>query len=53
MAVVVFYMLIWMFNGKRSHSLVAVLVGVCSFYVPEAPKRPSFPMLIATALMGD
>ena len=45
------YMLIWMFNGKRSHSLVAVLVGVCSFYLPRF-KRPSFPILLATALTG-
>ena len=49
--VVVLYMLIWMFNGKRSHSLVAVLVGVCSFYVSRL-KRPSFPILLATALAG-
>jgi hypothetical protein len=49
--VVILYMLIWMFNGKRSHSLVAVLVGVCSFYLPTF-KRPSFPVLVATALAG-
>ena len=46
-----FYLLLWMFNGKRSHSLVAVLVGVCSFYIPRF-KRPSFPVLVATALAG-
>jgi hypothetical protein len=49
--VVAIYMLIWMFNGKRSHSLVAVLVGVCSFYLPRL-KRPSFPILVATAITG-
>lgn len=49
--VVAGYMLIWMFNGKRSHSLIAVLVGVCSFYIPRL-KRPSFPVLLATALAG-
>ena len=50
-AIVVAYMVIWMFNGKRSHSLVSVLVGVCSYYVPRM-KRPSFPVLAATALVG-
>lgn len=50
-AVVALYMLIWMFNGKRSHSLVAVLVGVCSFYVPRL-RRPSYPVLVMTALTG-
>jgi len=50
-AIILLYMLIWMFNGKRSHSLVAVLVGVCSFYVPRF-KRPSYPVLILTALAG-
>ena len=48
---VALYMLLWMFNGKRSHSLVAVLVGVCSFYLPKF-KRPSFPVLMATAVAG-
>lgn len=50
-AVVVAYLLIWMFNGKRSHSLVAVLTGVCSFYIPRL-KRPSFPILVLTAVTG-
>jgi hypothetical protein len=49
--VVLAYMVIWMFNGKRSHSLVAVLVGVCSYYVPRF-RRPSFPVLMATGLAG-
>jgi hypothetical protein len=49
--VVMLYMLIWMFNGKRSHSLVAVLVGICSFYVPML-KRPSFSVLFLTAIAG-
>jgi hypothetical protein len=51
LAVVVCYLMIWIFNGKRSHSLVAVLVGVSSFYIPKL-KRPSFPMLLATAFAG-
>jgi hypothetical protein len=49
--IVAAYLVIWMFNGKRSHSLVAVLTGVCSFYIPQL-KRPSFPVLFLTAMMG-
>jgi hypothetical protein len=49
--VVFLYLLIWMFNGKRSHSLVSVLVGVSSYYIPRL-KRPSFPVLVATAMAG-
>jgi hypothetical protein len=51
-AVVACYLMIWVFNGKRSHSLVAVLVGVSSFYIPRL-KRPSFAVLLATALAGS
>lgn len=50
-SVVAAYLFIWMFNGKRSHSLIAVLVGVCAYYVPRL-RRPSFPVLVATALAG-
>ena len=45
------YVLIWMFNGKRSHSLIGVLTGVCAFYVPRF-RRPSKPVLGVTALAG-
>ncbi len=45
------YVLIWMFNGKRSHSLIGVLTGVCAFYVPRF-RRPSKPVLGMTALAG-
>ena len=45
------YMLIWMFIGKRSHSLFAVLTVVCASYVPRL-RRPSWPALGATALAG-
>ena len=27
------YVAIWMFNGKRSHSLIGVLATVCAFYI--------------------
>ncbi|WP_435022165.1 hypothetical protein TA3x_002769 [Tundrisphaera sp. TA3] len=50
-AIITLYMLLWMFNGKRSHSLIAVLTGVCVFYISKL-KRPSFPILIATAILG-
>ena len=45
------YVLIWMFNGKRSHSLIGVLATVCAFYITRL-KRPSWPVLIATAFAG-
>ena len=45
------YVLIWMFNGKRSHSLIAVLATVCAIYVTRN-KRPSWPVLITTAVAG-
>jgi hypothetical protein len=50
-SIVVLYMLVWMFHGKRSHALVAILAGICSFYIPRA-RRPSFPVLVATAIAG-
>ena len=45
------YMRIWMFIGKRSHSLFAVLTAVCAYYVPQL-KRPSWLTLISTAGAG-
>lgn len=45
------YVLIWMFNGKRSHSLIAVLATVCAFYVSRL-KRPSWTVLLGTAFTG-
>jgi hypothetical protein len=45
------YVLIWMFNGKRSHSLIAVLATVCACYCTRL-KRPSWPVLMATAFSG-
>ena len=43
--------LIWMFNGKRSHSLIGVLATVCALYLTRL-KRPSWPVLITTAFLG-
>jgi len=51
LAVAVLYVLIWMFNGKRSHSLIGVLATVCAFYISRL-KRPSWPVLIATSFTG-
>jgi hypothetical protein len=45
------YVLIWMFNGKRSHSLMAVLTTICAVYVSRL-RRPSWPVLFATAFAG-
>jgi hypothetical protein len=45
------YVVIWMFNGKRSHSLIGVLATVCAFYIARL-KRPSWPVLAATSLAG-
>jgi hypothetical protein len=43
------YVLIGMFNGKRSHALIGVLASVCAFYVARQ-RRPSWPVLLSTAL---
>ncbi len=46
------YVAIWMFNGKRSHSLIGVLATVCAMYITRL-KRPSWPVLMATACAGS
>jgi len=51
LAIAVLYVLIWMFNGKRSHSLIGVLATVCAFYISHL-KRPSWPVLAITAFLG-
>jgi hypothetical protein len=51
LGVAALYVLIWMFNGKRSHSLFGVLTAVCAFYVSRG-KRPSKLVLAATAFCG-
>jgi hypothetical protein len=45
------YIFIWMFNGKRSHSLIGVLATICAFYIARI-KRPSWPVLMATGFVG-
>jgi hypothetical protein len=46
------YVVIWMYNGKRSHSVIAVLATVCACYVTRL-KRPSWPVLLATSFAGS
>jgi hypothetical protein len=46
------YILLWMFNGKRSHSLIGVLTTLCAFYITRL-KRPSWPVLMSTAFAGS
>jgi hypothetical protein len=43
-AISIAYVLIWMFNGKRSHAIYGVLTGVAAFYIPRY-RRPSKPVL--------
>lgn len=50
-AVAALYVVIWTFNGKRSHPLFGVLTAVCAFYISKG-KRPSKPVLAATAVAG-
>ena len=45
------YVAIWMFNGKRSHSLMGLLATVCALYLTRL-KRPSWPVLITTVVLG-
>jgi hypothetical protein len=45
------YVMIWMFNGKRSHSLIGLLATVCAFYLTRL-KRPSWTVLITTGVIG-
>jgi hypothetical protein len=51
LAVAASYVLIWVYHGKRSHSLIAVLATFCAFYCARV-KRPSWPVLMATACAG-
>jgi hypothetical protein len=51
LTVSILYVLIWMFNGKRSHALIGVLATVCALYISRM-KRPSWPVLIATLFTG-
>jgi hypothetical protein len=51
LAVAGFYVAVWMFNAKRSHSLMGVLTTVCALYVTRL-KRPSWGVLGATAFCG-
>jgi hypothetical protein len=45
------YVVIWMFNGKRSHALIGVLATVAALYITRL-KRPSWPVLLSTSFAG-
>lgn len=47
--VISLYVMVWMFNGRRSHAIIGVLTGVCAWYVPRW-RRPSLPVLGVTAI---
>ena len=51
LAVTSAYVVIWMFNGKRSHSLIGVLATVCAYYSSHM-KRPSWGVLAGTSFAG-
>lgn len=46
--VVLGYVFIWMFNGRRSHAVIGVLTGVCAWYTPRW-RRPN---LLALGVTG-
>jgi hypothetical protein len=52
LAVAAAYSMIWMFNGKRSHSMIAVMSTVCAVYVVRR-KRPSWAVLFGTAFVAS
>jgi hypothetical protein len=45
------YILVWMFNGKRSHALMGVLCTACAWYITRL-RRPSWPVLFGIAFTG-
>jgi hypothetical protein len=45
------YVMIWIYNGKRSHALIGVLASLCGFYVARQ-KRPSWLVLVGTSFVG-
>src|SRR5438105_2230442 len=51
LGVVSVYIVIWMIHGKRSPPLFGVLATLCAYYSSRG-KRPSKPVLVATAVAG-
>jgi hypothetical protein len=45
------YIIIWMFNGKRSHSLIGVLTTMSALYIAHQ-RRPGWPALSAMSVAG-
>jgi hypothetical protein len=52
LAVASAYVVMWMYNGKRSHSVIGVLSTVAAWYITRR-KRPSWPVLLSTAFAGS
>ncbi|MHC5537471.1 hypothetical protein ACYOEI_04470 [Singulisphaera rosea] len=50
-AVCGFFTFLWMFNGKRSLSVMGVLATTCAFYISKR-SRPSWAVLFTTAFLG-
>ena len=46
------FIILWVFNGKRSPALIGVLSTVCAYYVTRR-TRPSWAVLLATAFVGS
>ncbi len=51
LSLAVFYVVLWMYNGKRSHSLMGVLTTICAMYSSRG-KRPSFAVLGVVAVVA-
>jgi hypothetical protein len=49
LSLIIFYVFIWMFNGRRSHAVIGVLTGVCAWYLPRW-RRPSVWVMALTGV---
>ncbi len=49
--IAVLYVMLWMFNGRRSHALIGLLSASCAYYISRF-KRPSWPVLISIGCTG-
>ena len=50
-ATTLLYVVIWMFNGKRSHALIGLLTTVAAYYITRGTKPPKL-VLLVTGVMG-
>jgi hypothetical protein len=51
LAISALYVVIWTFNGRRSHALMGVMEAACAFYITRG-KRPSWAVLLTMAFVG-